>query len=91
METVSELIPFAREMLSQRPNRKMLKIYAVGTVLTFFGVVLGLMETMCYPFTSSEKGEQPPRVCSVLARQKQLRQPAGKEAQSPRWQRKHAS
>ncbi|NWX38425.1 G0S2 protein, partial [Notiomystis cincta] len=57
METVHELIPFAKEMLSQKPNRKMVKLYMLGSVLAFFGVVIGLVETVCSPF-SSEGGLQ---------------------------------
>ncbi|GAB0200044.1 G0/G1 switch protein 2 [Grus japonensis] len=52
METMHELIPFAKEMLSQKPNRKMVKLYVLGSVLAFFGVVIGLVETVCSPFTS---------------------------------------
>eukprot|EP00062_Callorhinchus_milii_P014274 gi/632963215/ref/XP_007897757.1/ PREDICTED: G0/G1 switch protein 2 [Callorhinchus milii] len=52
METMNEIIPFAKELLSQKPNRKMLKLYLVGSVLTFFGVVIGLVETVCQPFIS---------------------------------------
>ncbi|NWS77059.1 G0S2 protein, partial [Crotophaga sulcirostris] len=52
METMHELIPFAKEMLSQKPNRKMVKLYMLGSVLAFFSVVIGLVETVCSPFTS---------------------------------------
>ncbi|NXF21499.1 G0S2 protein, partial [Rhodinocichla rosea] len=52
METMHELIPFAKEMLSQKPNRKMVKLYVLGSVLAFFGVVIGLVETVCSPFSS---------------------------------------
>ncbi|XP_043932182.1 G0/G1 switch protein 2 [Protopterus annectens] len=58
METMHELIPFAREMLSQKPNRKMVKMYVVGSVLAFFGVVIGLMETVCQPFAAPETSEE---------------------------------
>ncbi|XP_073398679.1 G0/G1 switch protein 2 [Dendrobates tinctorius] len=51
METMHELIPFAKEMLSQKPNKKMVKMYVLGSVLAFFGVVIGLVETVCSPFT----------------------------------------
>lgn len=53
-----ELIPFAREMLSQKPNRKMVKLYMLGSVLAFFGVVIGLVETVCSPFTSEGRLEE---------------------------------
>ncbi|KGL78746.1 G0/G1 switch protein 2 [Tinamus guttatus] len=58
METMHELIPFAKEMLSQKPNRKMVKLYMLGSVLAFFGVVIGLVETVCSPFTSPERLEE---------------------------------
>ncbi|XP_038235831.1 G0/G1 switch protein 2 [Dermochelys coriacea] len=55
MGTMQELIPFAKEMLSQKPNRKMVKIYMLGSLLAFFGVVISLVETVCSPFTSEEQ------------------------------------
>ncbi|NWV95426.1 G0S2 protein, partial [Machaerirhynchus nigripectus] len=58
METVHELIPFAKEMLSQKPNRKMVKLYMLGSVLAFFGVVIGLVETVCSPFSSEGRIEE---------------------------------
>ncbi|NXB06223.1 G0S2 protein, partial [Cnemophilus loriae] len=58
METMHELIPFAKEMLSQKPNRKMVKLYMLGSVLAFFGVVIGLVETVCSPFSSERRTEE---------------------------------
>ncbi|KAJ6657965.1 hypothetical protein lerEdw1_001755, partial [Lerista edwardsae] len=62
METMQELIPFAKEMLSQKPNGKMVKMYMLGSVLAVCGVVIGLVETVCSPFTSEgrleEEGEE---------------------------------
>ncbi|NWT89546.1 G0S2 protein, partial [Lanius ludovicianus] len=58
METMHELIPFAKEMLSQKPNRKMVKLYMLGSVLAFFGVVIGLVETVCSPFSSEGRIEE---------------------------------
>ncbi|NXB91673.1 G0/G1 switch protein 2 [Vidua macroura] len=58
METMHELIPFAKEMLSQKPNRKMVKLYMLGSVLAFFGVVIGLVETVCSPFSSEARLEE---------------------------------
>ncbi|XP_067414819.1 G0/G1 switch protein 2 [Emydura macquarii macquarii] len=55
METMQELIPFAKEMLSQKPSRKMVKIYMLGSMLAFFGVVISLVETVCSPFTCEER------------------------------------
>lgn len=54
METMNELIPFAKEMLRQKPNKKMVKMYVLGSVLAFFGVMIGLVETVCSPFTRRE-------------------------------------
>ncbi|XP_063156150.1 G0/G1 switch protein 2 [Candoia aspera] len=58
METMQELIPFAKEMLSQKPNSKMVKLYMLGSMLAFFGVVIGLVETVCSPFTSEGRLEE---------------------------------
>ncbi|XP_007438760.1 G0/G1 switch protein 2 [Python bivittatus] len=58
METMQELIPFAKEMLSQKPNGKMVKLYMLGSMLAFFGVVIGLVETVCSPFTSEGRLEE---------------------------------
>uniref|UniRef100_A0A673TKN4 G0/G1 switch 2 n=2 Tax=Suricata suricatta TaxID=37032 RepID=A0A673TKN4_SURSU len=54
-ETVQELIPLAREMMSQKPSRKLVKLYVLGSVLAFFGVVIGLVETVCSPFTAASR------------------------------------
>ncbi|XP_021466103.2 G0/G1 switch protein 2 [Oncorhynchus mykiss] len=54
METMHEIIPFAKEMLAQKPSRRMLKVYLVGTVVAFLGMVLGLVETVCQSFSSGE-------------------------------------
>ncbi|KAJ7427924.1 G0/G1 switch protein 2 [Willisornis vidua] len=45
-------------MLSQKPNRKMVKLYMLGSVLAFFGVVIGLVETVCSPFSSEGRLEE---------------------------------
>ncbi|NXE74148.1 G0S2 protein, partial [Cochlearius cochlearius] len=74
METMHELIPFAKEMLSQKPNRKMVKLYMLGSVLAFFGVVIGLVETVCSPFTSDgslEEEKQPAPTREQMLPQKQ--------------------
>ncbi|KAJ8016963.1 hypothetical protein DPEC_G00012850 [Dallia pectoralis] len=54
METIKEMIPFAKEMLSQKPTRGMLRVYLVGSTLALFGVVGGLVETVCMPFCEQE-------------------------------------
>nr|ACI67827.1 lymphocyte G0/G1 switch protein 2 [Salmo salar] len=33
METMNEIIPFAKEILSQRPSRGMMKVYLLGSTL----------------------------------------------------------
>ncbi|NWW73307.1 G0S2 protein, partial [Climacteris rufus] len=81
METMHELIPFAKEMLSQKPNRKMVKLYMLGSVLAFFGVVIGLVETVCSPFSSEGRTEQEEQSPS---RERGLRQrPEGPEEPLP--------
>lgn len=52
--TMEELIPFAKELLSQRPSRGLLKVYLVGSVFALLGTVIGLVETVCHPFTSGD-------------------------------------
>ncbi|NWI14760.1 G0S2 protein, partial [Crypturellus soui] len=71
METMHELIPFAKEMLSQKPNRKMVKLYMLGSVLAFFGVVIGLVETVCSPFTSPERLEEERRAAPTQEQREQ--------------------
>lgn len=51
---MEELIPFAKEMLSQRPSRGLLKVYLVGSVFALLGTVIGLVQTVCHPFSSGE-------------------------------------
>nr|XP_013805960.1 PREDICTED: G0/G1 switch protein 2 [Apteryx mantelli mantelli] len=72
METMHELIPFAKEMLSQKPNRKMVKLYMLGSVLAFLGVVIGLVETVCSPFTSEERLEEEEK--KAASTQEQMKQ-----------------
>ncbi|XP_008058182.1 G0/G1 switch protein 2 [Carlito syrichta] len=55
METVQELIPLAKEMMAQKPKGKLVKLYVLGSVLALFGVVLGLVETVCSPFTAASR------------------------------------
>ncbi|NXO21777.1 G0S2 protein, partial [Cisticola juncidis] len=76
METMHELIPFAKEMLSQKPNRKMVKLYMLGSVLAFFGVVIGLVETVCSPFSSQGglQEEEEDRRKAAAAREQRLPQ-----------------
>ena len=74
METVHELIPFAREMLSQKPSRKMVKLYVLGSLLAFFGVVIGLVETVCSPFTSEGRLEEEEEKKPASTREQMLAQ-----------------
>ncbi|KAL2770892.1 G0/G1 switch protein 2 [Daubentonia madagascariensis] len=55
METVQELIPLAKEMMAQKPKGKLVKLYVLGSVLALFGVLLGLVETVCSPFTAATR------------------------------------
>ncbi|XP_031146403.1 G0/G1 switch protein 2 [Sander lucioperca] len=55
METIGEIIPFAKEMLNQRPGRSMLKIYMLGSTLAMLGVVGGLVETVLLPFVQEQE------------------------------------
>ncbi|KAM7032461.1 PREDICTED: G0/G1 switch protein 2 [Sturnus vulgaris] len=75
METMQELIPFAKEMLSQKPNRKMVKLYMLGSVLAFFGVVIGLVETVCSPFSSQGSLEEEEEDKNKPAASREQRQP----------------
>lgn len=52
---MQELIPFAKEMLSQKPSRGLVKVYLLGSVFAVLGTVIGLVETVCHPpFFSAE-------------------------------------
>lgn len=79
METMQELIPFAKEMLSQKPSSKMVKIYMLGSVLAFFGVVISLVETVCSPFTSEEQLQEE----EEEEEEKEKRPPLAKEHTAP--------
>ncbi|NXA67504.1 G0S2 protein, partial [Mohoua ochrocephala] len=80
METMHELIPFAKEMLSQKPNRKMVKLYMLGSVLAFFGVVIGLVETVCSPFSSEGRTEEEDKDKKKPAAPREQRVPQTREA-----------
>ncbi|XP_003357652.2 G0/G1 switch protein 2 isoform X1 [Sus scrofa] len=53
METIQELMPLAKELMAHKPSRKLVKLYLLGGLLAFLGAVLGLMETVCSPFTAA--------------------------------------
>lgn len=54
MENIQELIPFARELLSQRPSRGLLKVYLLGSVLAALGTLVAVVEAVCQTFSSTE-------------------------------------
>ncbi|XP_067096322.1 G0/G1 switch protein 2 [Osmerus mordax] len=58
MDTMSEIIPFAKEMLNQKPSRVMLKMYMLGTTLAFIGMMGGFVETVCLPFAEQEPTDE---------------------------------
>lgn len=64
--TMEELIPFAKELLSQRPSRGLLKVYLVGSAFAVLGTVIGLVETVCHPFTSGDTADAD--MAAMLAR-----------------------
>nr|XP_023649373.1 G0/G1 switch protein 2-like [Paramormyrops kingsleyae] len=68
METVHEFVPFAKEILSQKPSRGMAKVYLVGSVLAFFGVAVGVLETVCQPFYEQEPADEDLAQLSALER-----------------------
>ncbi|XP_037313289.2 G0/G1 switch protein 2-like [Pungitius pungitius] len=65
METIGEIIPFAKEMLNQRPSRGMLKVYMLGSTMAVLGVVGGLVETYLLPFAEQEAAEEAPAELNV--------------------------
>ncbi|XP_067449327.1 G0/G1 switch protein 2 [Thunnus thynnus] len=73
METMGEIIPFAKEMLNQKPNRGMLKIYMLGSTLAVLGVVGGLLETVMLPFSEYDTAEDTP-VELVMEEKKEKKQ-----------------
>ncbi|XP_022045467.1 G0/G1 switch protein 2 [Acanthochromis polyacanthus] len=60
MECISEFIPFAKEMLRERPSRSMLKIYMIGSTVAMLGMVGGLVETIVLPFVEKDPFEDEP-------------------------------
>ncbi|KAF3697311.1 G0/G1 switch protein 2 G0S2-like protein [Channa argus] len=60
METIGEIIPFAKEMLNQRPNRNMLKMYMLGSTLAVLGLIGGMVEMVLLPFVDQESNEVEP-------------------------------
>ncbi|KAG7520707.1 hypothetical protein JOB18_034807 [Solea senegalensis] len=60
MNTITEIIPFAKEMLNQRPCWGIVKIYTLGSTLAILGVVGGLLEMLFLPFEGQETAEETP-------------------------------
>lgn len=54
METMQEIIPFAREMLSARPSKGTMKVYLVGGTFAVLGIMSGVMEAVCSLFPEQE-------------------------------------
>ncbi|XP_070695076.1 G0/G1 switch protein 2 [Pempheris klunzingeri] len=73
METIGEIIPFAKEMLTQRPSRSMLRIYMLGSTLAVLGVVGGLVETVLLPFVEQEGAEDAPAEL-IMVKKKEKKQ-----------------
>lgn len=69
METIGEIVPFAKEMLNRRPSNGMLKIYMLGSSLAMLGVVCGLVETLRLPFVEQEPVEDTPAELIVEKKQ----------------------
>lgn len=60
MDSIGGIIPFAKEMLNQRPSKCMLKVYILGSSLAVLGVVGNLVETLLQPFLEQEELEDLP-------------------------------
>lgn len=60
METIGEIIPFAKEMLNQRPSRSVLKMYMLGSTLAMLGMIGGMVEMLLLPFGDEETAEDEP-------------------------------
>ncbi|KAL6111276.1 g0s2 [Pungitius sinensis] len=54
MDSMQDLIPFAKEVLSQKPSRGLLKVYLVGSVFAVLGTLISLVEAVCHPFSCGE-------------------------------------
>ncbi|XP_012708606.2 G0/G1 switch protein 2 [Fundulus heteroclitus] len=60
MDSISDIIPFAKDMLRQRPTRSMLKIYMLGSTLAVLGMVGGMVEMILMPFAEDCTTEEEP-------------------------------
>ncbi|KAL2090506.1 hypothetical protein ACEWY4_012769 [Coilia grayii] len=69
METFHEVIPFAKEMINQKPTRGMLKVYLVGSAVAVLGTVLGLVQIVCQPFYSVDEAALDAELAKILERE----------------------
>lgn len=60
MDSVGDIIPFAKEMVNQRPSKCLLKVYVLGSSLAMLGAVGGVVETLLQAFSEQERVEDPP-------------------------------
>ncbi|KAM7055307.1 G0/G1 switch protein 2 isoform 1-T2 [Molossus nigricans] len=76
METVQELIPLVKELIAQKPNRRLVKMYLLGGVLALLSAVLCLVGTVCSPFTAASRLQDEEAAVAELraARERQARQ-----------------
>uniref|UniRef100_A0A8C6DD17 G0/G1 switch 2 n=1 Tax=Moschus moschiferus TaxID=68415 RepID=A0A8C6DD17_MOSMO len=81
METVQELIPLAKKLMAQKPSTKLVRMYVLGGVLALFGAVLGLMETVCGPFTAA--GRRREREATLAELRAARGEPAPREQGKP--------
>ena len=77
MESIHEIIPFAKEMLRQKPNRSMLKLYLIGSVVATLGTVLGLMDKVCKLFAFNEPIDA--ELAQLMARRKKEELEVGRQ------------
>lgn len=59
MDSVGDIIPFAKEMVNQRPSKCMLKVYVLGSSLAMLGAVGGVVETLLQAFSEQQRVEDP--------------------------------
>lgn len=86
MESLGEVIPFAKEMLNQRPSKHMLKIYMLGSGLALLGLVGGLVKTLLLPFLEQQTVTEPPAELIWERQQRwnlELAHPAVMDTQKP--------
>lgn len=86
MESFGEMIPFAKEMLNQRPSRHMLKIYMLGSSLAVLGLLGALVEALLLPFVEQRFVTEPPAESSGEKQQRwkpELAHPAVMDTHKP--------